>query len=563
MTDEIRVLIIEDSEDDALLLVRELRKGGYTPSFQRVDSPQEVKAALERDQWDLVITDHNMPQFSSTDALRLAKTHQPDIPIIIVSGSIGEEVAVQAMKAGAHDYLMKDNLKRLIPAVERELRDADTRRAHRRAEEEIRHLAFHDVLTGLANRHEFDLQLNQVLESAKRDGLVHALFYLDLDQFKLINDTCGHMAGDELLRQLSILLQSHVRGNDILARLGGDEFGVLLKGCPLERANQIADGIRLSIAGFRFVWDEQAFVIGVSIGVAMITAESASVEDVLSKADIACYTAKDRGRDRVHVYSENDIETARRYGDMQWVNRIREALEIGRFQLYQQVIQPLSDSAGGMQTREFLVRMLDEQGEIIAPGAFIPAAEHYNLMPQVDRWVVQRAFSHLAEQEHRGSGRDTLTFINLSGNSLSDESFFDFIRKKLRDHHLNPQRVCFEVTETAAISNLGSAIEFIRECKKAGCRFALDDFGSGMSSFSYLRSIPVDFLKIDGTFVKNMVRDPMDAAIVEAINGIGHVAGIKTIAEFVENEAIRKKLCDIGVDFGQGYGIHRPQPLVG
>ncbi|MBL3601723.1 MAG: EAL domain-containing protein [gamma proteobacterium endosymbiont of Lamellibrachia anaximandri] len=556
MSDEIRVLIIEDSEDDALLLVRELTKGGYRPVYQRVDTPASTQSALSDMTWDLVITDHNMPQYSSSDAIDLVKNQQPDVPVIIVSGSIGEAVAVEAMKAGAQDYLMKDNLTRLVPAIEREMRDAVTRRAHRHAEEEIRHLAYHDVLTGLANRREFEMQLVQLLESAKRDKLLHAFLYLDLDQFKLINDTCGHMAGDELLRQLAILLHSHIRDNDILSRLGGDEFGVLLKGCPLERAKQIADGIRQAVAGFRFVWDEKTFVIGVSIGLVMITADSLDVDDLLSKADIACYTAKDTGRDRVHIYSENDVETARRYGDMQWVNAIRDALDEDRFVLYQQRIAPLSETERDTNVREFLLRMLGNKGEIIAPGAFIPAAEHYNLMPEVDRWVVRRAFDYIARQDD-----ESLSFINLSGNSLSDESFFDFIHEQLREYDLNPRRICFEVTETAAISNLGRAIEFIKEVKKTGCRFAMDDFGSGMSSFSYLRSIPIDFLKIDGSFVKNMAQDPMDLAIVEAINGIGHVAGVRTIAEFVENEEVREKLRTIGVNYGQGYGIERPRPL--
>ncbi|MCB1858158.1 MAG: EAL domain-containing protein [Gammaproteobacteria bacterium] len=561
MGEPIRLLIIEDSEDDAYLLVRELRIGGFQLHFLRTDTALETESALRRSTWDLVITDHNMPNFSAVAAMKLVKEIQPDTPVIIVSGSIGEEFAVQAMKDGAHDYLMKDNLRRLIPAVTRELRDAEIRRAHRRAEAEIYHLAFHDVLTGLVNRREFEHQLGQVLDNTRRDFLSHALLYLDLDQFKLVNDTCGHLAGDELLRLLAVLLQSHVRGNDVLARLGGDEFGILLKGCPAARAQQIASEIRQAIAGFRFAWEDKVFVIGVSIGLVMINADSFNVKDALSKADIACYTAKDQGRNRVHVYSETDAEAARRYGDMQWANRIRDALEEHRFVLYQQQIKPLGDVSGPEEMREFLVRMVGENGEIISPGAFIPAAEHYNMMHLIDRWVIDFAFGYLSNRQRQAPNRCELTFINLSGNSLNDTAFFEFVRERLDRYQVFPGSICFEITETAAISNLGRAIEIIRGIKSLGCHFALDDFGSGMSSFSYLRAIPVDYLKIDGSFVKNMVDDAMDCAIVEAINVIGQVAGLKTIAEFVENQAIWDKLHAAGVCYGQGYGIDCPRPL--
>ncbi len=562
MDKPLRLLIVEDSEDDTLLLMRELRGGGYAPTFRQIQTENEMRQALEAGGWDLVITDHNMPAFSSDAALHMVKRHNPDLPVIIVSGSIGEEFAVAAMKAGAHDYLMKGNLKRLVPAIDRELRDAETRRARRQAEAEIRHLAFHDPLTGLVNRREFEQRLKRALSVAReRDDPAHALLYLDLDQFKVINDTCGHVAGDELLRQLAILFQSHVREGDTLARLGGDEFGILLENCPQERAVKVAEEIRFAISGFRFVWKNKPFGIGVSIGLVMFGAEYATLDEALSKADMACYAAKDRGRNRVHIYSEGDQEIARRYNDMQWAARIRLGLEENRFLLYRQQIQPLQAEPAAGRFYEYLLRLRDEDGVIIAPGAFIPAAEHYNLMPQLDRWVIKTVFDRLARCHSPDWEEEGLCFINLSGNSLSDDSFFPYIQQQLERYAVPAERICFEITETAAIAHLGRAIEFIQEIRAVGCRFALDDFGSGLSSFTYLKAIPIDYLKIDGSFVRRMLTDTMDHAIVEAINRIGQVAGIKTIAEFVEDEALCQEVRQMGVDFAQGYGVAMPEPV--
>ena len=563
MGNPLRVLVVEDSEDDALLLVRELRRSGYAPHFLRVQTAGELRAALHEHTWDVVVTDHNLPGFSSEAALAVVHDTGLDLPVIIVSGSIGEDIAVAAMKMGAHDYIMKDNLTRLVPAIERELREAELRRSHRLAEATIHHLAFHDHLTGLVNRHEFDRRLKEALRSAREGEHAHVLLYLDLDQFKVINDTCGHQAGDQLLRQLAVVLREKVRSNDTLARLGGDEFGLLLESCPLEQAHQIAEGIREAVANFRFIWQDKTFSVGVSIGMTPITSDARGVDEVLSAADVACYTAKDLGRNRVHVYLDDDSELLRRHNEMRWVSRIKQALEDERFVLYRQSMQALEANSHLHSHSEFLLRMVGDDGEIILPGAFIPAAERYGIMTLLDRWVVKSVIEYLAGLYRQTPDANKLGtfFVNLSGASLNDAAFFSYIGEQLRVNELPPELLCFEITETAAISNLHLAVDFIHGIRSLGCQFALDDFGSGLSSFSYLKAMPVDYLKIDGGFVRDITSDPMNYAIVQAVNEIGHVAGLRTIAEFVEDDAVLSTLQDIGVDLAQGYGIARPMAV--
>ncbi|MGQ9861981.1 MAG: EAL domain-containing protein [Thiobacillaceae bacterium] len=556
----LRVLLVEDSEDDALLLERELRRHGYAPSLRRVDDAAGLAHALEDSGWDVVITDHNLPGFSSEVALQMIRQSEPDTPVIILSGTIGEEAAVAAMKAGAADYIMKSNMARLVPAIERELRDAEVRRKHRQAEATIRHLAYHDALTGLTNRHRFERRLADALADACETDAHHALLYLDLDQFKVVNDTCGHVAGDELLKQVALLLHGQVRESDTIARLGGDEFGILLENCPLEHAQLIAAQLLRAINDYRFCWLGKSFVIGGSIGLVAINRASASVGELLGRVDIACYAAKDLGRNRIHVFQEDDLELARRQGEMQWVSRIHWALEHDRFTLYRQDIHALGKGArpGGC---EVLLRLRDEEGNLVWPGAFLPAAERYNLAPAVDRWVVGHLLQFMARQHHPDAGPPHTYFINLSGATLNDAGFDDYLRALLRDTGVPPSMLCFEITETAAIANLSRAIHFIDAIRAEGCRFALDDFGSGLSSFAYMKTLPVDFLKIDGVFVRDITRDPMDRAIVEAIHRIGHTVGLQTVAEFVEDEATRRELVSMGVDYAQGHALHRPQPL--
>lgn len=419
--------------------------------------------------------------------------------------------------------------------------------------------ASHDPLTGLPNRREFERRLMEMLNSAKQTDCHHMLLYIDLDQFKLVNDTSGHGAGDELLRQLAAIMQPNVRKRDILARLGGDEFGVLLEGCPIGQGSQIAEKLRQIIAEFRFVWEGKTFEVGASIGLVEVTANTESMAALLSAADTACYMAKDKGRNRIWVHQKDDAELLQRRGEMQWVARITQAFEENRFCLYYQNIVAVQPSQQDRQHCEILLRLEDEAGLLVSPMAFIPAAERYGLMPLIDRWVIRSMFNWLLANP--GSTDRHCYAINISGQSLGDELFLEFVVDQFHNSAVFPAAICFEVTETAAIANLSRAMRFISTLKGLGCRFALDDFGSGMSSFTYLKNLSVDSVKIDGAFVRDMVTDKVDYAMVEAINRIGHVMGIQTVAEFVENDAILAQLRKLGVDYAQGYGIHQPAPL--
>jgi diguanylate cyclase (GGDEF)-like protein/PAS domain S-box-containing protein len=421
----------------------------------------------------------------------------------------------------------------------------------------LSHLASHDALTGLLNRREFELRLRAALDGAREGDVHHAVLYLDLDQFKVVNDTCGHAAGDELLRQIGALLRPRLREGDTLARLGGDEFGVLLEHCPPEPALRIAENLRRTIADFRFSWHRRTFSVGVSIGVVNVTQGPRTLSGVLSAADAACYMAKDKGRNRVQVYRPEDSEVALRQGEMEWVNRIQRALAENRLMLYAQAIVPLH--ADEPPSHELLVRLLDERNEVIPPMAFIPAAERYNLMPAIDRWVIRTAFAALADRP-RGS-EPGVHAINLSGASIGDDQFLDYVREQFDRFRIPHASICFEITETTAVTSVSRAAEFMDALRAHGCRFALDDFGVGVSSFTYLKHLPVDYLKIDGSFVRGMLNDPVDAAMVEAIHRIGRVMGKRTIAESVESPAIRAALAAVGVDYAQGYGIAMPAPF--
>jgi diguanylate cyclase (GGDEF)-like protein/PAS domain S-box-containing protein len=439
----------------------------------------------------------------------------------------------------------------------------------RRLTRQLSWQATHDALTGLVNRREFEAQVAAALHSAKQEGHVHALLYLDLDQFKVVNDTCGHSAGDLLLQLLAKLLQTRMRDSDLLARLGGDELGVLLPHCPPAQALHVADDLRQSVKGFRFVWENRSFELGVSIGLVEVNHDSKSLSELLVAADQACYLAKERGRNRVHQYQESDARLTQRHGEMLWVSRLTAAFEHQRFRLYTQPIVSLTGQH--LPHDEVLVRIRDPKGRLVLPGAFIPAAERYNMMPDIDRWVIRSVCRHIQSVRDglapdravpdAGRPRPARYAINLSGTSLGDDLLHDYVVEQFRQHGVAPEQICFEITETAAIANLPKAQDFMGKLKELGCSFSLDDFGSGLSSFAYLKALPVDYLKIDGVFVRDLGVNAINRAMVKAINEVGHVMGIRTVAEYVEDDAILAQVRAIGVDYAQGYALGRPRPL--
>jgi len=418
----------------------------------------------------------------------------------------------------------------------------------------------HDTLTGLVNRREFQRRLTEALTQAKGSDYQHALCYLDLDQFKIINDTCGHAVGDRLLRQLTKLLQQHVRESDTLARLGGDEFGVLLHNCSLDQARNIAQKLCHTVREFRFAWGDQVFELGVSVGLVPVTAGSKDPQEILSEADEACFAAKEKGRNRIQVFEHGDAELVRRHGEMQWVPRLNQAIKEDRFQLYCQSITSMSNS--DEKHCEILLRLRDENDELVLPGEFIPAAERYNLMSNIDKWVIANALARIGRYhaESKVANRKIWS-INISGASMGDESFLMYLTRQIDLHNVPAESLCFEITETAAVENIESARNLIETLKDAGCRFSLDDFGSGLSSFTYLKNLPVDYVKIDGAFIKGIVSNSLDYALVRSINDIGHAIGTRTIAEFVENEEIMEKVKEIGIDYAQGFFVAKPRPM--
>ena len=455
----------------------------------------------------------------------------------------------------------------------------------RRWAHQISWQAKHDSLTGLLNRREFEKYLDNSLVTVEENNQEHTLAYIDLDRFKIVNDTCGHQAGDELLRQVSTLLNSGCRKSDIVARLGGDEFGLLLLQCTINNAQELVQELIHRIQEFRFAWEGKSFNIGMSVGLVTINQESmnnSGREDsnlLLSAADAACYIAKNRGRNCYHVYQTDDQDVAKQRNTLHWVTKIHQACEQDLFCLYYQAVAPLSDSYLSKFYYEILLRLKDETGKIIPPMAFLPAAERYHLNPMIDRWVVQNFFRYLSEvkaqlqpcftnQDAERCSRqapnnlgEVIYGINISGETVNDKEFITFLQEQFARFNISPEIVCFELRETVAVANLSQTALLIKQLKHLGCRFALDDFGGGVSSFTYLKNLPVDYLKIDGSFIRDIVNDPVDYAIVEGMNNIGHVMGLETIAELVSDPGILDKVKAIGVNYGQGYGVAYPQPL--
>ncbi|MDQ3582234.1 MAG: EAL domain-containing protein [Pseudomonadota bacterium] len=535
--------IVETVREPLIILDGELRVVTANAAFYRIfgGQPAETQERLVYDlgkQWDIPalrrLLEEVLPRQQAFEGLEV-QHHFP-------------QIGRKTMILNARGLYRADRPSLILLAIE----DVT---ASRQEAEKLSYQATHDPLTGLINRGEFERRFQRVLGTAEVQD-THALLYLDLDQFKLVNDTAGHRAGDELLRQLAAVLEAKTRKRDTLARLGGDEFGVLLEHCAPEQALRIARGLVQAVQEFDFVWETKRFTVGVSIGLVSIPEGGETLPEVLSAADRACYAAKDKGRNRVHVYAASDEELAQRKGEMQWIPRLHQALAQGRFRLYAQPVIALGDHGADVEYQEVLLRLADDEKGVLLPGAFIPAAERYQQMQALDRWVVQTALANLGA--HGGSAR---LGINVSGQSLGDAGFLDYVIEQLEHSRVVGGRICFEITETAAITDLKHALRFMQALKQRGCRFALDDFGSGLSSFGYLKTLPVDYLKIDGRFVKDLIEDPFDCAIVQAVQQIGRVLAIETIAESAETEAILDRLRVIGVDYAQGYAIAKPRPL--
>lgn len=420
--------------------------------------------------------------------------------------------------------------------------------------------AAHDDLTGLINRREFSRRLDTALLDSRGTRRRYALCYVDLDQFKLLNDTCGHHAGDLMLREVAEALRSQIRRGDTLARLGGDEFGVLLDDCAPERAVEIADALRLKVSAVRFQWNGQSFSVDTSVGIAMLEHVEGGIDEALALADTACYMAKDLGRNRVHLYREADAELQQQLRHMRWATRLKDAVENSEFMLYAQAIMPVSATAPDLKACEVLVRMKQPDGGVVSPEEFLPAAERYQMMNRIDQWVVSAALDALQRERALGRAERPLLFINLSGQSLGDEGFRDFLLEQLRVHANLCRQIVFEVTESAVISSLDRARKLMEDVYACGCAFALDDFGTGMSSFGYLKELRVDYLKIAGCFVKS-VSSPLDAAVCRSFTEFGRMMGVTVIAEWIEDQSILQALRDMGVDYGQGWHFGRAQPI--
>ncbi len=455
------------------------------------------------------------------------------------------------------------SLQSTINEISREMQhvEADMRHRIQDAQAQLRYQARHDALTGLVNRQELERRLQQALEDVKQHRANHVFCYMDLDQFRVINDTCGHPAGDEMLRQISMILSQRIRAEDTFARLGGDEFGLLLSYCQVEKAIEIAAQLRQMVEAFRFMHEGRLFQTGISIGIVEITADLKDVGQITRHADAACYVAKDNGRNQIHLFHPEDDVLLKRHVEMEWVLRINEAIEHNDFVLYCQGIFPMQQKELP-PFYEILIRKRDEHGGIIPPAEFLPSAERYQLMTKIDRWVIQHAFMALQPLFKTQSGsKPFIVSINLSGMSLGDPTLLPYIKNCFATYEISPSQVCFEVTETSAIINIDHTIKLIKELQQIGTRFMLDDFGSGMSSFSYLKHLPVDFLKMDGAYVKDITSNKVDLAMAKAIQSVAESMEIQTIAEYVEDQATLDCLKEMGVAYAQGFYLNKPMPL--
>ena len=558
----LRVLLVLDAEAESVRVLAALRSAGFEPDHRRIATAAALREALRFTDWDVVLSDSAQGDLTYASVLRELAADGRDLPLILVAGGIGEELAVEAIKAGAADYVSLDHLDRLGPAVARELQDAEQRRQRRRSEELLRYQACHDDLTGLLNRRTFMERVHDNLVQVRRSRTPASLCFMDLDRFKTVNDRCGHRAGDELLRQLASLMRQAVRESDTLARLGGDEFGLLLRDCGPEQALRVAGDLRDRIRAFRFNWRDQVFDVGISIGIAAVTADAANAAELLSAADMACYRAKADGEGTIRCYQGEDAALDAHRGELRSLSALETALHRDAFVLVSQPLMQLTDGAGATLGQEVLLRMRGDDGTLVSPDAFLPVAERNGLLPTLDRWVIHSVLSRIGQSARRHqNGSGGLFFINLSGASLQEPGLADFIREEIGRRGVPPDRLCFEIAENTAVVNLSAAIELSHRLKSLGCHFALDDFGSGLSAFRYVRRLPIDFLRIDGRLVRDMLSDPIERAMVESIQRVGHLMGLRTIAESVETREHLRVVRALGIDAAQGYAIGRGAPL--
>ncbi|MBT8122962.1 MAG: EAL domain-containing protein [Gammaproteobacteria bacterium] len=529
-----------------------------------------------------------------TQLQQLTRTSQPyndKASELLMSGAAPHEIQTVITNAAGLQRIMLDKLEELVSLEQRNSEKALTAsRSHYQSTRRllvalsvfaliflaviawtvIRHVssknrqltyqATHDSLTGLINRNEFEVRLDRAIRIARAQSGAHTLLYIDLDQFKIVNDTCGHAAGDELLRQLAGLLMSSVRYRDTLSRLGGDEFGMLLENCPLDKAVSIAHDLLKAMDSFQFTWDDKTFTLGMSIGIVPIDRTTTDIAQAMSAADSACYIAKEAGRNRVQIAHLGDRKLQERHGEMQWMSRLTRAIEENQFELFYQPVVDCARRSGNMRHIEVLLRMIDDDGTVIAPGVFMPAAEKYNLAAGIARWVISNTLEWLAANSS-DANRPLQISVNISGNTINSPDMLRFIIDKTDECGVSAGDIIFEVTESSAIENITAATSFMLTLRGCGFRFLLDDFGSGLSSFTYLKKLPVDYLKIDGAFVRDILSDPVDYAMVRSINELGQLLGKETIAEYVETLDVADELRSIGIDYVQGHAYAKPQPL--
>lgn len=558
----LRVLLVEDSADDADIVRRLLNRDGLAPLVERVQNADEMSAALEASGWDVVLADDHLPSFSSAAALNLVRARGSDVPFLIVSGAIGREAAARALQAGADDVVSKSDLARLVPALRRGLREVENRRARRTAEEQLTRIRTHDPLTGLVNGDELLRRLTAALSATERTDRPVSFVLLDLDGFRSLNGALGRAAGDAILQGVAMALRAAVADGETVARIGVDEFGILLPGRDAEEATRRGARLVETVSALRLRSAGRALVVRASAGVVTVTSGDRAADDVLREATAACVAAKELGGRRVRCFDRSDPAVMSRWTEAEWVPRLIDALDNDRFVLYAQRLLPLRPAAPGERVTEVLVRLVDPDGRLVLPGEFVPAAERFGLAAAIDRWVVRELIHRVSRRppSPEESGPSTL-LVNLSGTTLSDLTFAEDVERMLRRSACDPSLFCFEVTETAVVRDLEAAVDLMARLSRLGCRFALDDFGTGLSSLAYLRSLPVQLLKIDGAFIRGLARDATARAIVESVVHLARALGLGTVAEWVEDSATLERVTTAGLDYAQGFAIHTPEPF--